>query len=50
MRAGDVMLMRPLLLHASMRSTTDRPRRVLHFEVNRLELAAPLRWAERMKL
>lgn len=50
MRAGDVMLMRPLLLHASMRSTTDRPRRVLHIEMNRLQLAEPLRWAERLEL
>src|SRR6185437_5608042 len=30
-RAGGVLLMRPLLLHASSKSTTEAPRRVLHF-------------------
>ncbi|MCA9796346.1 MAG: phytanoyl-CoA dioxygenase family protein, partial [Candidatus Eremiobacteraeota bacterium] len=30
--AGDVLLMRPLLLHASARPTSTRPRRVLHLE------------------
>jgi ectoine hydroxylase-related dioxygenase (phytanoyl-CoA dioxygenase family) len=50
LRAGDVMVMRPLLLHASMRSTTTKPRRVLHIEVSRQELAAPLQWAERMAI
>jgi ectoine hydroxylase-related dioxygenase (phytanoyl-CoA dioxygenase family) len=29
-RAGDVMLMKPLLLHRSSPSTSSRPRRVLH--------------------
>jgi hypothetical protein len=50
MRAGDVMLMRPLLLHSSMRSTSDKPRRVLHIEVNAGELVPPLRWAERQEI
>ncbi len=47
MRAGDVMLMRPLLLHASMRSSVDAPRRVLHLEVTNFELGYGLEWAER---
>lgn len=42
--AGDVMLMRPLLLHASSRATTDRPRRVLHIEYADFELPGGLRW------
>jgi ectoine hydroxylase-related dioxygenase (phytanoyl-CoA dioxygenase family) len=29
---GDVLLMRPLLLHASSKAVTDAPRRVLHVE------------------
>jgi ectoine hydroxylase-related dioxygenase (phytanoyl-CoA dioxygenase family) len=47
---GGVMLMRPLLLHASSRSLTDRPRRVLHIELNDLELDGGLSCAERMAL
>ena len=45
--AGGVMLMRPLLMHASSRSRTERPRRVLHLELNDLELEGGLEWAER---
>lgn len=48
--AGGAMLMRPLLMHASSRSTTDKPRRVLHLEFNDLELPSPLHWAERQGL
>jgi hypothetical protein len=47
---GGVMLMRPLLLHASSRSLTTRPRRVLHIELNYLDLDDDLSWAERMEL
>ena len=47
MTAGDVMLMKPLLLHSSMRSTTNKPRRVLHLEVTDMELPMSLKWAER---
>ncbi len=46
MEAGDVMLMRPLLLHASMRSTVPAPRRVLHLEFSRDQLANGMAWAE----
>ncbi|MBK6777691.1 MAG: phytanoyl-CoA dioxygenase family protein [Flavobacteriales bacterium] len=48
--AGGVMLMRPLLMHASSRSRTSRPRRVLHIELNDMELADGLEWAERIAL
>jgi hypothetical protein len=44
--AGDALLMRPLLLHASSRSTNGRPRRVLHIEYAGFELPAPLAWHE----
>lgn len=44
-KAGDALLMRPLLLHASSRATsTERRRRVLHIEFAACELAAPIRW------
>lgn len=45
-RTGDVLLMRPLLLHASGRSASDKQRRVLHIEYAGYELPAGLRWAE----
>lgn len=44
--AGDALLMRPLLLHASNRSTSTRHRRVLHVEYAGFALPEPLRWAE----
>lgn len=45
-RAGDALLMRPLLLHASARSESGRHRRVLHFEYAAFELPPSLRWHE----
>ena len=48
--AGGVMLMRPLLLHASHRSTSPRPRRVVHLEFSAEELPAGLAWRERLAL
>ena len=42
--AGDVLLMRPLLLHASARSTTDRHRRILHIEYAGFALPEGLHW------
>ena len=45
-KAGDVLLMRPLLLHASSRSTSLRRRRVLHIEFAGFQLPKPLEWHE----
>lgn len=45
-QAGDVLLMRPLLLHASSRATSPRRRRVLHIEFAGFDLPAPLAWHE----
>jgi hypothetical protein len=42
--AGDAMLMRPLLLHASGRSTSARHRRVLHIEYAGFALPTELQW------
>jgi ectoine hydroxylase-related dioxygenase (phytanoyl-CoA dioxygenase family) len=43
--AGDVLLFRPLILHASRKVTSDRPRRVIHLEYAGVTLPEPLRWA-----
>lgn len=44
--AGDALLMRPLLLHASGRSISARHRRVLHIEYAAFSLPAGLEWHE----
>ncbi|MBL9081185.1 MAG: phytanoyl-CoA dioxygenase family protein [Planctomycetales bacterium] len=44
--AGDAMLMRPLLLHASGKSRSARRRRVLHIEYAGFKLPPPLEWHE----
>ncbi|RZL12973.1 MAG: phytanoyl-CoA dioxygenase [Hymenobacter sp.] len=48
--AGGAMLMKPLLLHASNRSTSNRPRRVIHLEFSAEELPAGLAWRERQEM
>lgn len=45
-KAGDALLIRPLLLHASSRSISERRRRVLHIEFAGFDLPAPLEWNE----
>src|SRR5690606_36458177 len=46
-KAGDALLMRPLLLHASARAEAgDRQRRVLHIEYCGVDLPDELEWAE----
>lgn len=44
--AGDVMLFRPLLLHASQKAVSARPRRVIHLEFAAEPLPRPLAWWE----
>lgn len=44
--AGDVLLFRPLTLHASRKATSNRPRRVIHLEFAGVVLPAPLQWAD----
>lgn len=44
-RRGDVLLMKPLLLHASSKASTPTRRRVLHLEFAVEPLASPLEWA-----
>ncbi|MCX6856868.1 MAG: phytanoyl-CoA dioxygenase family protein [Verrucomicrobia bacterium] len=43
---GDALLMRPLLLHASGRSTSEGHRRILHIEYAGCDLPQGLRWNE----
>ena len=42
---GSVMLMKPLLLHASSKSTSARPRRVLHYLFGPAQLDYEFDWA-----
>lgn len=44
---GGIMLMKPLLLHASGRSTNNNKRRVVHIEFSKRDLPEPLHWAEK---
>jgi ectoine hydroxylase-related dioxygenase (phytanoyl-CoA dioxygenase family) len=48
-KKGGVMLMRPLLLHASSRTTNGKRRRVIHIEFSNRTLPAPLKWSKRME-
>jgi ectoine hydroxylase-related dioxygenase (phytanoyl-CoA dioxygenase family) len=41
---GDIILMRPLILHSSSKSISDDPRRVLHIEYATEKLPPPLEW------
>ena len=45
-KKGGVMLMKPLTLHASNRTTNGEKRRVIHLEFNKHQLNEPLKWLE----
>lgn len=45
---GGVMIMKPLLLHGSNRTTNGKKRRVVHIEFSDRELPEELNWSERM--
>ncbi|WP_420572250.1 phytanoyl-CoA dioxygenase family protein [Kordia sp.] len=45
-KKGSVMLMKPLTLHASERTTNGKQRRVLHLEFSSKKLAKHLQWQE----
>jgi len=47
---GGIMLMKPLLLHSSGRTTNNKQRRVIHIEFSNQELPTELNWAERINL
>lgn len=44
--AGDVLLFRPLTLHASKKSISNQPRRVIHLEFAGMALPPPLEWSK----
>lgn len=48
--ACGIQIMKPLLLHASSKATSQRHRRVIHLEFNSMELPNGLAWAEREAL
>ncbi|MGJ1430784.1 phytanoyl-CoA dioxygenase family protein [Sphingobacterium spiritivorum] len=48
--SGGIMIMKPLLLHSSGRTTNNRKRRVIHIEFADLELPDGLQWSERIDL
>lgn len=47
---GGVMLMKPLLLHASGRTTNNQKRRVIHIELSNFNLPNEINWSEKMEI
>lgn len=43
-QAGDALLFRPLVLHASRKAVAGNPRRVIHLEFSAVPLPGPLEW------
>lgn len=48
-KKGGIMLMKPLLLHASKRTENQKNRRVIHIEFTDQELPNGLEWKEKIK-
>ncbi len=49
-KSGGIMIMKPLLLHSSNRTTDNRKRRVVHIEFSRTQLPAEIGWSERLSI
>ncbi|WP_316834564.1 phytanoyl-CoA dioxygenase family protein [Pedobacter nutrimenti] len=47
---GGIMIMKPLLMHSSSRTTSNHKRRVIHIEFCNQELHPDLKWIERINL
>lgn len=45
-KSGGVMIMRPLLFHASNRTTNNRKRRIIHIEFSKTMLPKEINWSE----
>ena len=48
--AGGVQLMKPLTLHASGKSKSQKRRRVVHLEFTSLKLSGKLKWSEKEEI
>jgi ectoine hydroxylase-related dioxygenase (phytanoyl-CoA dioxygenase family) len=46
-KAGGIMIMRPLLMHASNRTTNNKPRKVIHIEFSNSQLSGGVQWSEK---
>jgi ectoine hydroxylase-related dioxygenase (phytanoyl-CoA dioxygenase family) len=46
-KAGGIMIMRPLLMHASNRTTNNKPRKVIHIEFSNSDLPDVISWSEK---
>lgn len=49
-RKGGIMVMRPLLFHASDKTSNNQRRRVIHIEFSKQKLPKDLGWSERLDL
>lgn len=49
-KSGGIMLMKPLLFHASNKTTNNNKRRVLHIEFSNVNLPNQLNWSEYSKI
>ena len=47
-KKGGIMIMKPLLLHSSSKTTNHKKRRVIHIEFSNQELPPEIKWAERL--
>lgn len=47
-KKGGIMIMKPLILHGSNRTTDGRRRRVIHIEFSDMDLPEELNWSERL--
>ena len=45
---GGIMIMKPLILHGSNRTTNHQKRRVIHIEFSNMELPEEINWSERL--
>lgn len=48
--SGGIMIMKPLLLHSSNRTTDSSRRRVVHIEFSKSELPAEINWSEKLNV
>lgn len=47
---GGIMIMKPLLFHASNKTTNNQRRRVIHIEFSRQKLPMGIEWSEKLEL